>query len=72
MEAALSDHKRELAARGAEAAELRGRCEALAAENLELAGAVSELEGKVGGGGSRVLVKRRGRWQQCTAVDCAG
>lgn len=67
MEAALSDHKREVAARGAEAADLRGRCEALAAENLELAGAVSELEGKVVvGGGTWVAVKSR--WQRCTAV----
>jgi hypothetical protein len=49
MEAALSDHKRELAAKAHEAAELRARCEALAGENVELAGAVSELEAKVRG-----------------------
>ncbi|KAG2436130.1 hypothetical protein HYH02_011639 [Chlamydomonas schloesseri] len=47
MEAALSDHKRELAAKAHEAAELRARCEALAGENVELAGAVSELEAKL-------------------------
>eukprot|EP00198_Chlamydomonas_reinhardtii_P001890 XP_001691226.1 predicted protein [Chlamydomonas reinhardtii] len=47
MEAALSDHKRELASKAHEAAELRARCEALAGENVELAGAVSELEAKL-------------------------
>lgn len=47
MEAALGEHKRELAAKGHEAAELRNRMEALSAENVELAAVVSELEGKV-------------------------
>jgi hypothetical protein len=47
MEAALADHRRELAARASEAAELRARCEALAGENVELASSVSDLEGKV-------------------------
>ncbi|KAG2490694.1 hypothetical protein HYH03_010855 [Edaphochlamys debaryana] len=47
MEAALQDHKREMGARAHEAAELRARCEALAAENVELAGAVSEMEAKL-------------------------
>ncbi|GLI59947.1 hypothetical protein VaNZ11_001999 [Volvox africanus] len=47
MEAALAEHKRELAAKGHEAAELRSRVEALSAENVELAAALSELEAKV-------------------------
>ncbi|GIL83206.1 hypothetical protein Vretifemale_12064 [Volvox reticuliferus] len=47
MEAALAEHKRELAAKGHEAAELRSRVEALSAENVELAAVVSELEAKI-------------------------